>query len=504
MTNKRNLLSADQYFWLFALVILSLRMGLLYNSPFDLFYDEAQYWGWSKSFEFGYYSKPPVVAWMIGLTTGICSDETWCVRLSSPILHIITSWAIFSLTKLVFEEKIALLSSVTYLTLPAVTISSMFVSTDPALLCFWALSLWAFIAALKDDKWRYWILAGIFSGLGMMSKYNMLIFLVSVCSFCFFIPQYRKVFISKKFWSAILIAAVIFVPNIWWNWQNDFASFLHTQDNAKGEGMSISLPNMLEFIASQNGVFGPILFISLLIILFLTATRRIQLDKAQKMLLCFFLPMFLLITSISLTSRAHANWAAPAYISAVILVVSVLYNSKFCKLIYVSLILHLLILAIISAFYPLIDSLGLKLYGRKTQISENIIKDPFRRLMGWEQLGQKVSQIKAQYPEAGILTYTRKTHAELLYYVRPHPQIIVKWNPQERLTDHYDMTGNLNEYEGKDFLFVTQYDLDVLKDIPLYFQSSRLIDEVVVDLYPDFKRHYYIFMLKGFRGYGTK
>ena len=33
----------------------------------ELYPDEAQYWLWSRTLDFGYFSKPPMVAWTIRL-----------------------------------------------------------------------------------------------------------------------------------------------------------------------------------------------------------------------------------------------------------------------------------------------------------------------------------------------------------------------------------------------------------------------------------------------------
>ena len=53
----------------------------------ELFFDEAQYWAWGQEPAFGYYTKPPLIAWIIGATTSLCGDTPFCVRLPSPLMH---------------------------------------------------------------------------------------------------------------------------------------------------------------------------------------------------------------------------------------------------------------------------------------------------------------------------------------------------------------------------------------------------------------------------------
>ena len=67
------------------------RIAGLYVSHVDLFMDEAQYWDWSRELAYGYFSKPPLLAWIISATSHVCGDGEACVRVSSPLLHFVTS-----------------------------------------------------------------------------------------------------------------------------------------------------------------------------------------------------------------------------------------------------------------------------------------------------------------------------------------------------------------------------------------------------------------------------
>ena len=67
--------------------LLCVRLAALYWNATDLFFDEAQYWAWSEQPAFGYFSKPPLVAWLIRVATEACGPGEACVRLPSPFLH---------------------------------------------------------------------------------------------------------------------------------------------------------------------------------------------------------------------------------------------------------------------------------------------------------------------------------------------------------------------------------------------------------------------------------
>lgn len=482
-------------------IVTALRVYYLSLEPFNLFFDEAQYWYWSQSFSWGYFSKPPMVAWLISLTTSICGDGEPCVRLSSPILHGITSVVIyFTAYELYKDKKTAVYSSIAYLTLPAVSVSSALISTDAPLLMFWAFSMFFFVKAIKKDEYKWWILAGISAGFGMMSKYNMLMFLLSAMLYMSISGSNKKYLLSKGFWFACIVAGLIFLPNLMWNFDNSMVSFLHTKENASGSGIALYPEKMLEFIAAQFAVFGPIFFGSLLLIIYKFCKDR-RIPEANKLLLCFIFPLLLVIITVSLLSRAHANWAAPVYVPATILVVAWLVKNSREKWIKVSLCIHIFAALLMSNFHFLDKIPNVEFVGGKTKISDGIlkIKDPFKRLYGWRELGDGVKVIRESYPEAGILTDSRKIHSEILYYARPDAFNAVKWNPEGDIGDHFDLTTDINKSGTKDFIYITTSDsADYMTD---YFQLVERVGNIHISPYDDFTIDYYAYYLQGFKGY---
>jgi hypothetical protein len=464
----------------------------------NLFFDETQYWSWAKEPSFGYYSKPPMVAWMIAATTAICDDGESCVRLSSPLLHLGAAIAIYKIAAILYNKEAAFYSTLSYITMPAVVLSSSLVSTDPSLLFFWALSILFFIKAIIDDAWLWWLLTGFAAGAGMLSKYNMLMFLPSVIIYLAFSRNNRKYLMSPKFLVAAFIAMLVFLPNILWNLQNQMVSFSHTGDNATGNGIALHPDKMLEFLGAQFGVFGPILFAVLLFII-LQFARGKTTDK-QRLLVWQVLPLFGLITAISLLSRAHANWAAPIYVPATILVVAWMLENNKKQLLIISLGLHIFVASLFMGFAIITKTPGIKLSGAHTDLKAGIIKDPFLRLAGWQDLGDAVTTLLQSYPDATILTEEREIHSELLYYVQPHPVSAVKWNPSGKISDHYDLTSSMEGLNGNNFMLVTMRDA-IDSNIATYFDEYERVGNVEINPHGDRAVNYYMYYLKGFKGY---
>lgn len=499
MNERVNRLFDIKAVFLLLAVITALRVFYLSFEQFNLFFDEAQYWFWSKTPDWGYFSKPPMVAWLISLTTNICGDGEACVRLSSPFMHMITALAVYFLAEELFDKKIAFYSAISYATLPAVSVSSAVVSTDAALLTFWALSMLFFIKAMRSNRIRWWVLAGIAAGLGMMSKYNMSVGVFSALVYLTISKDHRQHLKSLRLWSAVVISALIFLPNVIWNFNNGLVSFLHTKENASGGGMSFNFTNMFEFIGAQFGVFGPIFFAALIFATICFFMGKGRQTDANKFLLIFIAPLFIVIVLVSLFSRAHANWAAPIYVPATIFVVAWLFDTQRTKLIKISIVLHIMVALLFTNFYLVKKIPGVELTGKRGDILSGKIKDPFKRLHGWKELGEGVSVLMEVYSDAAILTNSRKIHSELLYYVKPMPDNMVKWNPAGKTGDHFELTTDINKAGTKNFLLITKAtDID---SIAFRFESATRVGNMSVSPYEDYPIDYYAYYLQGFGGY---
>src|SRR5215468_1772637 len=72
-------------------ILTVVRLIGLHFSIVDLYIDESQYWAWSREPAFGYFSKPPLLAWIIAGAERICGTGEACARAPAPILYFGTS-----------------------------------------------------------------------------------------------------------------------------------------------------------------------------------------------------------------------------------------------------------------------------------------------------------------------------------------------------------------------------------------------------------------------------
>ena len=407
-------------------VITALRIYYLYTQGHDLFFDEAQYAHWAQYPDLGYYSKPPVVAWSIALTQFFCGEGEACTRLSSPLFHFGTGLFVFGIARTLFgaEKGAALSSALIYITLPGVFLSSTLISTDPPLLFFWAGALFFFArAVLSPNGMGDWLACGVFSGMGLESKYSMGVFAIGALGYLLATPYRRYILQKPGFWLAGLVAFLLFLPNILWNAQHGFVSFLHAGDNAAGEGFSLNVGTFLEFFSAQFFVFGPIFFAALIVGTCCKGNTCTPQHQNEPLLLWQIWPMLVVIGAVALMSRAHANWAAPAYVAGSVYVSYYFHKTRRAWLIYVGIALHVLLAAAALYMEKTATMAGFTL-SQKTSFAERTIKDPALRVRGGRELGEKIDGYAKTSAPAFILTDDRATHALLSYYSEfPHDRI---------------------------------------------------------------------------------
>jgi 4-amino-4-deoxy-L-arabinose transferase-like glycosyltransferase len=420
----------DYWPWLLILLagLLVIRLLALKLGKTDLFFDEAQYWIWSRDLNFGYFSKPPLIAWIIRLATEACGDAEWCVRAPSPILYTVTTLLVFFAARALYDSRIGFWSAVVFATLPAASFSSLVISTDVPLLACWTLAFYAWIKLVGTRHLGYALLLGGSLGLGLLAKYAAIYFLLCVAIDAWQDKSAREALRQGRGFAALAVALILLAPNLVWNARHGFATFTHTADNAGWKELPLHLGAGLEFLGSQFAVFGPILFAALIVIAW--RTLREGCGEPQCRLLAFSVPVIALLLLQALFSRALANWAAAAYPAATILVTAELLR-HWPRLFRISLGLHLgaaIVITVAPSF--------------ATEITKITGPDwnPYARVLGWRELAAVTKRLAQDQGANAILTDDREVTGELLYYLRDTPLPVLIWWRGEAPRNHFEMT----------------------------------------------------------------
>jgi 4-amino-4-deoxy-L-arabinose transferase-like glycosyltransferase len=466
------------------------RIAWLALDAWPLHGDEAQYWVWAKHPALGYFSKPPLVAWLIALTTGAFGDGTLAVRLASPLAHAGAALLVFLVGRRLYGSEVGLWAAIAYATLPAVAVSAGIISTDPPLLLFWALALYAFVRAIEEraSPW-WWPATGGAIGLAMLAKYTAIAFPLSMLLYLALAPAQRPRLATAGPWVALAVALVVLAPNLLWNAQAGFVSLRHLGENAALGGPLLHPLNLLEFLGSQAGVIGPLLLAAVAALLW--RWRDTVRDPRQGLLLAFTLPLLAAISLQALLSQANANWAAPAWIGGTLAAVAWLLGGERRRWLAWSTGVNLALGALVLA-------LALAHAGRPSTLPA--WSDPFRKQRGGEELGLAVADALAAHRDAYLLMDARKLIAQTLYYAGVPLARAVAWNPDGVPGDHFELVTRFPEDPEAGFVLATRRAEPA--DILARFAHSRPLGEVRVPTHADAEDRLHLFRLEGFLGYG--
>lgn len=465
-------------------LITAWRFLVASNLDVSLYIDEAQYWYWSQNLDFGYYSKPPMVALVIAFTTSLLGDSEFAIRLGSLLFYPLTSIMAYLVAARLYNSRVGLVSGLLFMIMPAVSLSSLVISTDVAFFFFWTLGLYSLIRALESNEWHWWILLGLAGGLGMQTKYTMGVFVFSALIYLMSTKQW-KIFANPRLWSIGVLAALIWLPNLWWNSQHDYITFQHTYDisDAQTAQSALNFAEFFEFFGGQFVFFGIISFALLIYISLFVSFKH------KALLLSFTWTFIAIISYQALSDKANANWAAPAYIAGTVMVAHWLVSLEKAKWLIAIIVLNLSMGAVVYYHNPLFKALNIE------QTHKN---DLYARLKGWPELGEQFKAIKEQYPDAILLGESERTIlAHLLYQARPIE--VATWNPTGYIRHHFDLHNDLNDLKERAFLFVHKQPLKA--DMQSRFTNSKLLGKLNAQPYPQLQRQYYVYLLEGFKGY---
>ncbi|MFL0810441.1 MAG: glycosyltransferase family 39 protein [Agarilytica sp.] len=466
-----------------------------------LFFDEAYYFHWAQLLDWGYYSKPPMVAWCIAVTTQLFGATDVSVKLASPILYSLSAWVVFLIGRKLDDERTGLIAALIFSTAPIVGFNSLFITTDAPLFFFWALAMYVALLCLEQNKMWQWLLLGFCLGCGMLSKYT---YAAVVLGFLAYLLWTRRfdVFRNLGFYVATGLSLLIASTNLLWNWQHDFIAFTHTKEIAKLDEDLVKPIALLSFLLTQAFVIG-VFWVVYALIKRKQWSQRIPNADAVKFLVSCMSPILVVIGTQAFLSRAFPNWAGAFVIPASVLLAFVVkYASN--RTIYLGLASNLVLL---SLFYHWPNVLSL------SGVAETKKNSPYFRLSGWQEAALQgedtIAGMKEAIAPVAVMSNSRDLLAYVGFYNRIHANDLYYWNSNtENIRNHYDLKNNARDLisqsetsAGKagNILFLRKDEMPgAIQDSFEYVKLEQFVDYQVS---PSIKRHYYIYSVQGFKGY---
>jgi len=487
LTDRIGELHSQKLFWRLAVIVGALtlvRLVALQFSVVDLFPDEARYWAWAQTPAFGYFSKPPLIAWIISVTERFCGDSESCLRASIPLFYAATALVCYFIGRNLYGDRVAFWTGLCIALATGVVFSARIVSTDVPLLFFWSVSLLAYLHLLDRPSWRWAMMLGVALGLGLLAKYAMAYFFVCTVAATFIDSRARALWRRSEIWAALVIALLFLAPNLIWNVSHNFVTFRHTRENLDAGGFAFHPFGALGFLASQFGVIGPFLFVAFLVALF--RPGRVGLERKDRILMAFALPPLVLVTVAAFAASAKANWAAPSAIAIVILAVAILVRHDRWRWIYASIALGILFQVGLFVSDAFADRVSLPFLAKP---------DLYHRTLGWKNMATNVRQSAEQTGAQTIAADHRDVLASLSYYLRDDHRPILSWPTGAAPTNQFDLDRPLTAAAKEPVLYLTNRPLP--QRLAQFYRSVETMPPIDAATGPNSTRRVFVFKLSG-------
>ena len=387
--------------------------------------DETYYWLWSRAPAAGYYDHPPMVAWWIWASTTLFGDGTFGVRALSVAAAAITSWAIFATARnlgfgMATSARGALWLNATIL----IGAGAILITPDSPSVLFWALAVWVVADIRRSGEGWLWLLAGLFAGLGLLSKYTNFFLGIGILAWLLLDRDARRWFLSPWLWAGGLVAVLTFLPVLLWNAAHDWISF--GKQFGRIAARTLQPGYILEFVGAQVGLLNPLIAIFVGLGAFLALRglfrRRSAEEGAMLFLLVLCLPLVAYMFVHAFHARVQGNWLAPLFPALALLaaVAAAQCASRAMRG-----------LASLAAPVGIVVSVLVLLYFMAPGPTPFGQRTPAERFVGWSGLATEVEDLMAANGATWIATAEYALTGELAYY-GPGPERVHQVDERER------------------------------------------------------------------------
>jgi dolichol-phosphate mannosyltransferase len=288
-----------------------LRLSLL--GIVNLLPEEAYYWAYAQNLDFSYLDHPPMVAWLIRLSTTLLGNTELAVRIPSWLCSLVAVTYLFGLAYNLYGKSAAYVSALLLAVLPIYFSVGFVMTPDAPLYAAWAATLFYFERAFLGGRSKSWFGVGVGLGLGMLSKYTIALLGPAAIIFSFLDPTSRRWYLRPEPYLAGFIAALLFCPVLFWNMHHDWASFAFQGPNRWSGKHEFALHLLLGTALAQLTPFGLVGLLAALGIRLNPVTS----DRRRRFVVIFTLvPLFVFILH-SLQNSPKLNWTGPVWLAGI-------------------------------------------------------------------------------------------------------------------------------------------------------------------------------------------
>ncbi len=416
--------------------------------------DEAYYWDWSRRLDYGYYSKPPGIAWLYAFVDRVLGGSLMAIRATAALLGTGSLLLLYHLARELFDARAAWYALLLGAAAPANAVLSFFLTIDAPLVVCWSaalVALWRWTSGRVGNG----SLALLFAALsaGHLFKQMMMLFPLLAILFLATGPGTRPLLRKPGIWAVLLGSYLALVPPLVWNARHGWITFRHTAHHFEGSaeaptGIGTAVVErageFLSFLGTQFGVLSPGTAFVVLSLCLVGLPGLLHAPRNLRFLLVFgALPLAAMLL-LALRQSMQPNWAAVFYVSGLVLagawyagrVPAFFPPSSWKRLLPWTLAFGIALSGYFYAAPPFFALLGNA--GHKA--------DPDRRILGHDRLVAEVEKARLSLADEGeaafLVVAGHRDLASHLAFGLPDRPRVYRWDSRPGIHSQYEIWNN--------------------------------------------------------------
>jgi hypothetical protein len=375
------------------LILLFASVKILFHfftfSNFELHRDAYLYYAQSEHLAWGYISVPPSIAVFAKIATLIFGNTAFGIRFFLALIGGLNLIIIGLAVKELGGKKIAIsLASLAYLSsIPYLDTNTLFqpVSFNHF---YWLLSGYLILVMIRRNNPKIWIWIAVVFGFAFLNKYS-IVFFSAAFAISLLVSKHRYLYISKYFLIALAVGFAIILPNLIWQYQNNWPILYHMSELRETQLIHVRLSNFLFEQLTMNTQSFFIVFGGLLVLLFFKKEKQYRLFG--------FIYLFIII--LLMLGRGKSYYTMGIY--PILFVFGAYFFEKYIRK-YSIYVFGLLVLIMFVPLY-VFRSYSISLNTFEKSVHEGAfrwndgvyhdIPQDLAHMTGWNEIGQKVSDI---------------------------------------------------------------------------------------------------------------
>ena len=482
---------------LLLLSVALFRLVYAWIYPLNLSGDEAYYWDWGRHPAWGYYSKPPLIGWIMALLRILHVDSGTGIRMASTLIGTGTLGLTYVLTTRLFSPKTGFWVLCVILATVANLALNICMTTDVPLLLCWTGALYCFWRLTENPSAKWSLLLIVCIGTGLLAKQMMFVFFPLALIALTLIPEKRPLLRRPILWISGLAPLLFLIPPVLWNAQHDWITFQHTAHHMESEPFSMlkAAQQTGELIASQFGLATPITFVLLMVVFVLLFRRWSTLRPVERYLLVFSAPPLAVFLLLSVKQEINPNWPLVYYFPGIILMTGVCCENggTLFRWLKRGILLGGILVALLYCALAVLPLSGMDI----TRLA------PFRKVSGWEELGETIARIQRELPDPEntmLMTTGHRTSTAGLAFYHPDRPTVYRWdNEPGHINNQYDLWPGPSASGKTSALLIAYHDDELPAELAARFQRVTLLESIEIPPNAHKPKRYFIYYATGWK-----